>query len=33
MLKQAMEFITELKEDAMKPIVQEINGKVYCNKN
>ncbi len=32
MLKQAMEFITELKEDAMKPIVQEINGKVYCNK-
>lgn len=32
MLKEAMQFLADLKEDAMDPKVVEINGKTYCNK-
>lgn len=33
MLREAMRFLTELKEDAMEPKVVEINGKTYCDKS
>lgn len=33
MIKGALEFITSLKEAAMKPEVIEIDGKTYCTKN
>ena len=33
MLKEAMQFLTNLKEEAMKPQVVEIAGKTYCDKN
>lgn len=32
-LKEAIEFITNLKEGSMEPKVLEINGNTYCNKN
>lgn len=32
MIKNALEFITDLKEMAMEPKVLEIKGKTYCNK-
>lgn len=32
MLKEAMQFLTNLKEEAMKPQVVEIAGKTYCDK-
>lgn len=32
-LKEAIEFITNLKEGSMDPKVLEINGNTYCNKN
>lgn len=33
MLKEAMQFITNLKEEALKPNVVEICGKTYCDKS
>lgn len=33
MIKDALRFITELKEAAMEPKVLEIQGKTYCNKD
>lgn len=33
MIRKALELITELKEEAMKPKVIEIDGKTYCNQN
>lgn len=33
MIKDALRFITELKEAAMEPKVLEIEGKTYCNKD
>lgn len=33
MIKEALRFITELKEAAMEPKVLEIEGKTYCNKD
>lgn len=32
MIKEAMQFLTKLKEEAMEPKVVEINGRTYCNK-
>lgn len=32
-LKEAIEFITNLKEGSMEPKVLDINGNTYCNKN
>ena len=32
-LRDAFEYVTGLKEESMKPIVETINGKIYCNKN
>lgn len=32
MLRKAMEFLSELKAEAMEPKIVEINGKTYCNK-
>ena len=32
-LKEAIEFIANLKEGSMEPKVLEINGNTYCNKN
>lgn len=33
MIREAMQFLTGLKEEAMEPKVVEIAGKTYCNKN
>ena len=33
LLKEAIEFITNLKEGSMEPKVLDINGNTYCNKN
>lgn len=33
MIKEAMEYVARLKEESMEPIIKEINGKIYCNKN
>ena len=33
MIREAMQFLTGLKEEAMDPKVVEINGKTYCDKN
>ena len=33
MIREAMQFLTGLKEEAMEPKVVEIAGKIYCNKN
>ena len=33
MIKEAMEFLTNLKAESMDPKVVDINGKTYCNKN
>jgi hypothetical protein len=33
MIKEALQYITGLKEAAMEPIVKEIDGKIYCNKD
>lgn len=33
MIKEAMEFLTGLKAEAMEPKVVEINGKTYCDKD
>ena len=32
MIKEAMQFLTKLKEEAMEPKVVEINGRTYCDK-
>ena len=32
-LKEALQYVNELKEESMKPIVTEVAGKTYCNKN
>ena len=32
-LKEALQFITKLKEESMEPRVLEIGGDTYCNKN
>ncbi len=32
MIREAMQFLTNLKEEAMEPKIVEINGKTYCNK-
>lgn len=32
MIKEAMQFITSLKAEAMEPKVIEIDGKTYCDK-
>lgn len=32
-LRDAFKYVTGLKEESMKPIVETINGKIYCNKN
>ena len=31
-LKEALQYVNELKEESMQPIVTEIAGKTYCNK-
>ena len=31
-LKEALQYVNELKEEGMKPVVTEIGGKTYCNK-
>lgn len=33
MIREAMQFLTKLKEEAMEPKVVEINGKTYCDKD
>lgn len=33
MIKAALEYIEKLKEGSMEPIIKEINGKTYCNKD
>ena len=33
MIREAMQFLTGLKEEAMEPKVVEIAGKTYSNKN
>lgn len=33
MIREAMQYISSLKEEAMNPKVVEINGKTYCDKN
>ena len=33
MLREAMQFLTELKEEANEPKVVEISGKTYCDKD
>lgn len=32
MIKEAMQFLTKLKEEAMEPNIVEINGRTYCDK-
>ena len=32
MIKEAMKYVTELKEQAMEPKIVEINGRTYCDK-
>lgn len=32
-LKEALQYVNGLKEDSMQPIVTEIAGKIYCNKD
>ena len=31
-LREALQYVNGLKEESMKPIVTEIAGKTYCNK-
>lgn len=33
MIKEALQYIAGLKEQSMEPIIKEINGKTYCNKD
>lgn len=32
-LKEALQYVNGLKEESMQPIVTEIAGKTYCNKD
>ena len=32
-LKEALQYVNKLKEESMQPIVTEIAGKTYCNKD
>ena len=31
MIKEALQYVSDLKAKSMEPIVKEINGKTYCN--
>lgn len=33
MIEKALKYVAALKESGMEPIIQEINGRVYCNKS